>query len=127
MPRGQSPTHDLAYWFWHEVLEREDNPWTAPGFPRYLREAKRCLKKLNLDIEILKQALVAMKQQGFDVQSLLLPTLLTVAGPNSACWYEHTEERMKTPPPVYEPHALREWAIQQDRQDIIDYLDGETQ
>lgn len=121
MPRGKSETHDLAYWFWNVILEREGDPWKSPGFPRYLGEAKRA-RKHEYNIAVLKQACLAMKNGGIEIKSLLLPTLFS-HHTNGPCWYEYIEEEMKKPPPVYDPHALRAWAEMNERQDVIDYLE----
>jgi hypothetical protein len=121
MPSGQGPTHRLALWFWEEILGREDSFWESPGFPRYLSEAKRARKTLKLDVEILKQSLLDMKAEGIKVSSILLPTLWAhhTNGPN---WYEYTEKRIKTPPPIYEVHAFRAWCIANGHDDLLEML-----
>ena len=106
MPKGKSPTTDLAVWFWRTVLNREDDPWQSPDFPRYRRESSKALKTYGADPEILRQALLEMKSRGLKPQSIHLPFLWasSMNGPN---WYTYTEKMLSTPPPVYEAHAFR--------------------
>lgn len=121
MPKGQSPIHLLALWFWKNILERQEDPWASAGFPRYLAEAKRALKQYNADPALLKIAIIAMRSAGIEVKSIHLPFLFPhhFNGPN---WYEWIEQQGKTPPHVSDTHAYIQWA-KEHRPELLDWLE----
>jgi len=118
-----SETHSLALWFWNNILNRQDNPWENMGsFKRYLKEASQAVKKYNLDIDILKHALLEMRRAGIDVQSIHLPILWTKTT-NGPTWYEESERYLKTPPPHYYCHEFAEWCKLTGNEHLLEELD----
>lgn len=110
---------DLAAWFWTTILEREESPHTHPAFNRYRAEAKRAIKTLNVEAEVLKEALLQMKAAGkYEVKSLLLPTLVAPRI-DKDCWYEVVKSELETAPPVYERHNFKKWCIRTGNEHLL--------
>jgi len=117
-------TKELACWFWHTILEKENNPWEdLVHFRRYLGEAKRVTKEYNADVKTLKQALLDMKQHGIDVKSMHLPITWTKHGTNSMTWYESAEHYLSTPPPIYDRHAFKKWCEVTGNEHYLDNME----
>jgi hypothetical protein len=121
MPK-KNKNSELATWFWKEILGREDNPWSAAGFPRYLAEARRALKILKLDPEILKESLRTMQATGrYEMKSMLLPTLMAPSAKDD-CWYDFVRNELETPPPVWERHAFTAWCKRTGNEHLLESL-----
>lgn len=128
MPRGEGNVHKLAVWFWDEILDHGKavlgesvSFWSAPRrwTSRYLGEAKKAYQD-ELDIDILKSALLRMKQSGESPMDILVATRWRAKDGNLL--YDAMLKESNTPPPIYEPHAFRAWAIAHGREDLLELL-----
>jgi hypothetical protein len=122
--RVVSPVHSLAAWFWANILEREEDPWTCMGtFKRYLKEASMVLKQYNLDPEIVKVALRMMKSKGLEVRSIHLPINWSVTT-NGPSWYDKARQWYENGPPIYQRHDFKVWCKMTDRMDLWEEVHG---
>ena len=137
MPRGQSPTQLLAVWFWDEILD--GGQAVIPGLTeplsfwddkakrlrgRVLGNAKTALKTYGLDVDVLKEACRRAKADPVMRAKMSGPLFPNSWHVGKQTLYDVVLAESLTPPPVYQPHALREWAEKYNRPEIIEFLDN---
>jgi hypothetical protein len=112
--RALSPTHDLAYFYWHEILGNEEDPWSDINFKRrVLSNSKRVLKQ-GADLDTIKLALTMMRDDGEIPYSPQQAVDWTRRKSGGKSYYQCAEDemhRLSKQPPVYDAIAYAEWKV----------------
>ncbi len=128
-----SPTHKLAYFFWHDIQGNEgtfDDAFLDVNFVRrFCSNAKHVLKQ-GADIETVKLALKLMLDDGVTPYSPQQAIDWTRRKSGGMSYYQAAEAEMKernAPPPVWDYIAYKEWEIRRDRKLLRTAEDSDIQ
>ena len=117
----ESPTHKLAYFFWHDISGNEgsyDDAFLDVNFVRRIcSNAKRVLKQ-GADLETVKLALIIMREDGVQPYSPQQAVDWTRRGSGGMSYYQAAEAEVKkrdAQPPIWDYIAYEEWRIRRDR------------
>lgn len=112
--RRESPTQQLADWFWLTILQKPaENRYQDGNYRRLLSESKRMLKDMHMDAEIIKRAILLMIEQAEKPQWMSW-CYLKIEPMTQKTWYEVAQDPAALAPPVYEPLHLKAFLTQFD-------------
>lgn len=107
-------TIELALFFWNDIRGQETDPFADITFKkRYLAHAKSVISD-GADVDILKRALVLMKDDGVMPYSILQPLQWTKRGSKGMSYYEVARGLLLSEdkkPPIYDRAARIEWEL----------------
>ena len=117
-----SPTHKLAYFFWHDISGNEgsfDDAFLDVNFVRRLCSNAKHVLKQGADLETIKLALTIMRGDGVQPYSPQQAVDWTRRSSGGMSYYQSAEAEIKkrdAQPPVWDHIAYAEWEVRRDRQ-----------